>query len=283
MHELTVFENEAFGDVRVLDRNGEPWFVAKDVCSCLELGNVGQALSYLDDDEKSSIDPNIITADVGFDAMMKDAHTPMRSVIPEAGRGGRPLSLVSEPGLYSLILRSRKPEAKAFKRWVTHDVIPSIRKRGLYATPHTVEAMLADPDTAIKLLTSLKEERAKSAALAAKVEQDAPKVLFADSVAASRSSILVGDLAKLLVQNGVKIGQNRLFVYLREKGFLIQSGSRKNTPTQRSMEMGLFEVKEYLVHNPDGSTRTRFTTRVTGKGQLYFVKKFLSATTPAAA
>lgn len=110
--------------------------------------------------------------------MMKDAHTPMRSVIPEAGRGGRPLSLVSEPGLYSLILRSRKPEAKAFKRWVTHDVIPSIRKRGLYATPHTVEAMLADPDTAIKLLTSLKEERAKSAALAAKVEQDAPKVLL---------------------------------------------------------------------------------------------------------
>ena len=145
MHELTVFENEAFGDVRVLDRDGEPWFVAKDVCSCLELGNVGQALSYLDVDEKSSIDPNIITADVGFDAMMKDAHTPMRSVIPEAGRGGRPLSLVSEPGLYSLILRSRKPEAKAFKRWVTHDVIPSIRKRGLYATPQTVEAMLADP------------------------------------------------------------------------------------------------------------------------------------------
>lgn len=258
MHELTVFENATFGDVRAIACNGDPWFVAKDVCECLELGNPRSSLALLDEDEKG-----------------------VHSVDTPGGK--QEMTIVSEPGLYSLILRSRKPEAKAFKRWVTHDVIPSIRKRGLYATPQTVEAMLADPDTAIKLLTSLKEERAKSAALAAKVEQDAPKVLFADSVAASRSSILIGDLAKLLVQNGVKIGQNRLFVYLREKGFLIQSGSRKNTPTQRSMEMGLFEVKEYLVHNPDGSTRTRFTTKVTGKGQLYFVKKFLSATTPEAA
>ena len=258
MDMLKVFEKAEFGRVRVVECEGEPWFVAKDVCECLELTDVSKTISLLDDDEKGT---NSIRTPGGEQQML----------------------VVSEPGLYSLILRSRKPEAKAFKRWVTHDVIPSIRKRGLYATPQTVEAMLADPDTAIKLLTSLKEERAKSAALAAKVEQDAPKVLFADSVAASRSSILIGDLAKLLVQNGVKIGQNRLFVYLREKGFLIQSGSRKNTPTQRSMEMGLFEVKEYLVHNPDGSTRTRFTTKVTGKGQLYFVKKFLSDNTPVAA
>lgn len=241
-----------------LDEQGNPWFVAKDVCAVLDIQDHHQAIEQLDDDERG------------------------RCTVPTPG-GMQELKVISESGLYALIFRSRKPEAKAFKRWVTHDVIPSIRKRGLYATPHTVEAMLADPDTAIKLLTSLKEERAKSAALAAKVEQDAPKVLFADSVAASRSSILIGDLAKLLMQNGVKIGQNRFFVYLREKGFLIQSGSRKNTPTQKSMEMGLFEVKEYLVHNPDGSTRTRFTTKVTGKGQLYFVKKFLSATTPAAA
>lgn len=255
---LALFEHEKFGSLRVVRSDqGAQWFVAKDVCGCLGL-DTSNLSKMLDEDELSTY-PVQYTDQV------------------------RNLSVVSEPGLYSLILRSRKPEAKAFKRWVTHDVIPSIRKRGLYATPQTVEAMLADPDTAIKLLTSLKEERAKSAALAAKVEQDAPKVLFADSVAASRSSILIGDLAKLLVQNGVKIGQNRLFVYLREKGFLIQSGSRKNTPTQRSMEMGLFEVKEYLVHNPDGSTRTRFTTKVTGKGQLYFVKNFLSANTPVAA
>lgn len=225
MSEMQIFEKAEFGKVRVVERDGQPWFVAKDVCECLELTDVSKTISLLDDDEKGT---NSIRTPGGEQQML----------------------VVSEPGLYSLILRSRKPEAKAFKRWVTHDVIPSIRKRGLYATPQTVEAMLADPDTAIKLLTSLKEERAKSAALAAKVEQDAPKVLF---------------------------------VYLREKGFLIQSGSRKNTPTQRSMEMGLFEVKEYLVHNPDGSTRTRFTTKVTGKGQLYFVKKFLSANTPVAA
>ena len=231
MDMLKVFEKAEFGRVRVVECEGEPCFVTKDVCECLELTDVSKTISLLDDDEKGT---NSIRTPGGEQQML----------------------VVSEPGLYSLILRSRKPEAKAFKRWVTHDVIPSIRKRGLYATPQTIEAMLADPDTAIKLLTSLKEERAKSAALAAKVEQDAPKVLFADSVAASRSSILIGDLAKLLVQN---------------------------TPTQRSMEMGLFEVKEYLVHNPDGSTRTRFTTKVTGKGQLYFVKKFLSANTPVAA
>ena len=159
MDMLKVFEKAEFGRVRVVECEGEPWFVAKDVCSCLELGNVGQALSYLDDDEKSSIDPNIITADVGFDAMMKDAHTPMRSVIPEAGRGGRPLSLVSEPGLYSLILRSRKPEAKAFKRWIIHEVVPSIRKRGLYATEAVMDRILDDLDLGISLLQQYKFER----------------------------------------------------------------------------------------------------------------------------
>ena len=159
MDMLKVFEKAEFGRVRVVECEGEPWFVAKDVCSCLELGNVGQALSYLDDDEKSSIDPNIITADVGFDAMMKDAHTPMRSVIPEAGRGGRPLSLVSEPGLYSLILRSRKPEAKAFKRWIIHEVVPSIRKRGLYATEAVMDRILDDPDFGIFLLQQYQFER----------------------------------------------------------------------------------------------------------------------------
>lgn len=132
--ELRIFEKAEFGSVRVVMKGGEPWFVAKDVCNVLELENVGQALTCLDDDEKTSIAPNIITADVGFDAMMQKAHLPMHAVIPEAGRGGRPLSLISEPGLYSLILRSRKPEAKAFKRWITHEVIPSIRKTGAYAT-----------------------------------------------------------------------------------------------------------------------------------------------------
>ena len=159
MDMLKVFEKAEFGRVRVVECEGEPWFVAKDVCECLELTDVSKTISLLDDDEKSSIDPNIITADVGFDAMMKDAHTPMRSVIPEAGRGGRPLSLVSEPGLYSLILRSRKPEAKAFKRWIIHEVVPSIRKRGLYATEAVMDRILDDPDFGIFLLQQYKFER----------------------------------------------------------------------------------------------------------------------------
>lgn len=218
MHELTVFENEAFGDVRVLNRNGDPWFVAKDACECLELGNPRSSLALLDEDEKG-----------------------VHSVDTPGGK--QEMTIVSEPGLYSLILRSRKPEAKAFKRWVTHDVIPSIRKRGLYATPQTVEAMLADPDTAIKLLTSLKEERAKSAALAAKVEQDAPKVLFADSVAASRSSILIGDLAKLLVQNGVKIGQNRLLSISARKVFSSSPEAGRIRPHRGAWRWGCLRLR----------------------------------------
>ena len=195
-----------------------------------------------------------------------------------------PMYVMSKDGFVLLVMGYNGPEAMRMKKTYIarfNEMEEQLRSSSPalpnFADPVEAARAWADKEEQRRL-----EEQAKLA-LAAKVEQDAPKVLFADSVAASRSSILIGDLAKLLVQNGVKIGQNRLFVYLREKGFLIQSGSRKNTPTQKSMEMGLFEVKEYLVHNPDGSTRTRFTTKVTGKGQLYFVKKFLSATTPAAA
>lgn len=214
--ELRIFEKAEFGSVRVVMKGGEPWFVAKDVCNVLELENVGQALTCLDDDEKTSIAPNIITADVGFDAMMQKAHLPMHAVIPEAGRGGRPLSLISEPGLYSLILRSRKPEAKAFKRWITHEVIPSIRKTGGYLatkpddTPESImaRAVLIAQDT-IKRLEDRNSE------LEGAVSEMKPKALFADSVASSTSSILVGQLAALIRQNGVDMGQNRLFEWMR--------------------------------------------------------------------
>lgn len=185
------------------------------------------------------------------------------------------MTVISEPGLYSLILRSRKPEAKVFKRWITHEVIPSIRRHGGYLTPAKLEEALLNPDTLIRLATDLKAEREKRAALEQQVRTDAPKVLFADSVSASSSSILVGQLAVLLRQNGVNIGQNRLFQWMRENGFLIQSGSRKNSPTQRSMELGLFETKERTINNPDGSIRITMTTKVTGKGQVYFVNRFL--------
>jgi anti-repressor protein len=281
MNELKIFEKAEFGSVRVVMKDGEPWFVAKDVCKVLELENVGQALSCLDDDEKSSIDPNIITADVGFDALMQKAHLPMHTVIPEAGRGGRPLSLISEAGLYSLILRSRKPEAKEIRRWVTHDILPSIRRTGGYLldkpddTPESImaRAVLIAQDT-IKRLESRNTE------FEGAVNEMKPKALFADSVASSSSSILAGQLTALIRQNGVDIGQNRLFGWLREHGWLISSGSRRNSPTQKGLDMGLFEVKERAINNPDGSVRLTLTTKVTGRGQIYFVNRFVGADTP---
>ena len=169
--QIQVFQNKEFGQVRVVEHNGEPWFVAKDVCAALDLNNIGQALASLDEDEKASIDPNIIKADVGFDVMMQAAHMPMRAAIPEAGRGGRPLGIITEPGLYSLILRSRKPEAKAFKRWVTHDILPAIRKSGGYMTakpddtPETIlaRAVLIAQDT-LKRVEAERDEAVRTKA-----------------------------------------------------------------------------------------------------------------------
>lgn len=249
MADLKIFEKSEFGFIRIVMRNNEPWFVAKDVCDCLEL-DLASGARGLDEDEKG----------------LHIVQTP---------GGPQEMSIISEPGLYSLILRSRKPEAKAFKRWITHEVIPSIRHHGGYLTPAKLEEALLNPDTLIRLATDLKAEREKRAALEQQARTDAPKVLFADSVSASSSSILVGQLAVLLRQNGVNIGQNRLFQWMRENGFLIQSGGRKNSPTQRSMELGLFETKERAINNPDGSIRITMTTKVTGKGQVYFVNRFL--------
>ena len=245
---IQVFENNDFGQIRVIERDGEPWFVAADVCNVLDLSNPTIAVSRLDEDERAKFN---------------------------LGRQGD-ATIVNEPGLYTLVLGSRKPEAKAFKRWITHEVIPSVRKHGAYITPDKIEEILINPDTIIRLCTDLKEERAKRAALEVKVETDAPKVLFAGAVETSQDSCLVGQLAKMIRQNGCEIGQNRLFDYLRNEGYLCKSGSNRNLPTQRSMEAGLFEVKESVVDNPDGSVRLVRTTKVTGKGQIYFVNKFLS-------
>ena len=178
---------------------------------------------------------------------------------------------------------SRKPEAKAFKRWITHEVIPAIRKHGGYLTPEKVEEALLNPDVMIRLLTNLKEEREaraiaekERAALSEKVEADAPLVLFAHSVSASERTCLVGELAKLLRQNGVQVGQNRLFEWLRRDGFLHKSGAQKNMPTQKAMELQLFEVHERSIVNSDGSIRLTRTPKVTGKGQVYFINFYIS-------
>ena len=253
MNDVKIFENPEFGRVRTVSVDNEPWFFAKDVCDALSVAT-NHVRESLDEDEVS----NLRTTEIG----------------PEFG-GKAPL-IVSEAGLYSLILKSRKPEAKAFKRWITHEVIPSIRKHGAYATPDTIDKMLASPDFGIRVLTELKKEREKSAAQAVEIEAAKPKVIFADAVATSDTCILVGALAKLLKQNGIETGQKRLFAWMRENGYLIKSGNDKNMPTQRAMEMKLFEVKEGSYVDGNGVNKTTRTTKVTGKGQQYFINKFLA-------
>ena len=184
--------------------------------------------------------------------------------------GVQTMSFIPEGDVYRLITHSKLPTAEKFERWVFDEVLPTVRQTGAYMTPETIEKVLMNPDTIISLATQLKE-------LQTKVEQDKPKVLFADAVAASHTSILIGDLAKLIRQNGVEVGQNRLFQWLRDNGYLCSTGERYNLPTQKSMELKLFEVKETTISNPDGSIRVTRTTKVTGKGQAYFVNKFLAS------
>ena len=241
MNELQIFENPEFGRVRTTVIDGEPWFVAADVCHALDIGNPSDALNRLDSDERTLV-----------------------SI--EGASNGKPVNGVNEPGLYSLVLGSRKPEAKAFKRWITHDVIPAIRKTGGYHVPQSPEEQMAQGLLAAQKLLAEKDKR---------IEEMRPKEIFADAVSVSKTDILIGDLAKLIKQNGHDIGQKRLFSWLREKGYLIKSGTEKNMPTQRAMDMKLFEVKEGSFVDGNGVNRITRTTKVTGKGQIYFVNKFL--------
>ena len=252
MTDIQIFKNEQFGEVRTIEKNGEPWFVAADVCKALGHTNPTVAMQMLDDDEKAKESLGQVSAN---GVMQK-----------------RESNIVSEAGLYELILRSNVPGAKKFKRWITHEVIPTIRRHGAYATETTIESIIADPESGIKLLQALKAEQERRKEAEAIAEAQRPKALFADAVAASDNSILVGELAKILRQNGVETGQNRLFRWMRDNGYIMRYA---NTPTQYSMERGLMEVKERAINNPDGSVRITQTTKVTGKGQAYFVNKFL--------
>ena len=249
MNEIKIFDNPEFGKVRTMEINGEPYFVGKDVAIILGYAKPENAIANHVDTEDKTLTP----------------------IQGGCSTGSQNTTIINESGLYSLILSSKLPKAKEFKRWVTSEVLPSIRKHGAYA----VDELLSDPEFAIKTFTALKEERERSKRLSEQIEADKPKVIFADSVSAAKSSILIGDLAKLLKQNGVNIGQNRLFEWLRQNGYLIKDGTSKNMPTQRAADMKLFEVKVRTVNNPDGSIRETKTTVVTGKGQVYFVNKFL--------
>ena len=248
MNELQIFKNEEFGEVRTVTIDNEPWFVGKDVTDKLGYQNGSRDINrhVLEEDR---------IKDMVFD-----------------GNQNKETILINESGVYALIFGSKLESAKRFKRWVTSEVLPSIRKHGVYA----VDELIQNPDMAIKAFTALKEEREKNRLLQADNERMKPKEIFADAVATSHTAILIGDLAKLLKQNGIETGQRRLFSWMRENGYLIKrQGSDWNMPTQKSMEMKLFEVKESTVNNPDGSVRINKTTKVTGKGQQYFINKFL--------
>ncbi|MDD4590027.1 MAG: phage antirepressor KilAC domain-containing protein [Parabacteroides sp.] len=250
MNGLQVFSYEG-NEVRTVQKDDGTWWVLKDVCDILELTSPHKVAERLDDDEKG------------------------RSLIPTLG-GNQELTVVSESGLYNVILRSDKPEAKKFKRWVTHEVLPTIRRHGAYVTPAKLEELMNDPDSWIKVLTALKEERTAKEQLQLQATENKPKVIFADAVSVSDGTILIGELAKILKGNGIEIGQNRLFEKLRQDGYLIKrKGTDYNAPTQKAMELGLFRVKETAITHSDGHVTISKTTKVTGKGQQYFINLFL--------
>jgi anti-repressor protein len=252
MNELKLFNYDGVHGIRVVPGD-EPRFVARDICDILELGDTSKAVSRL---------PEI----------MKGTNS-----IPTPG-GNQDMLTVTEAGMYKLVFTSRKPEAESFTDWLATEVIPSIRKHGAYMTAETIERTLTDPDYLIRLATTLKEEREARIKAERQIEADKPKVVFADAVSAAHTSILIGDLAKLIKQNGVEIGQKRLFAWLRENGYLIRRmGADYNMPMQRYMEMGLFDIKETAITHSDGHISVSKTVKVTGKGQQYFINKFLTA------
>lgn len=254
MNNLQIFNSPDFGQIRTIQQNGEAWFVGKDVAQALGYSQTAKAVRE----------------------HVKDNHKGM-SVLDTPG-GKQETTIIDEAGLYSLVMRAKTEKAEAFQEWVTGEVLPAIRKHGGYLTPDKIEQALTDPDTIIKLATTLKEERAARQQAEASLQAAKPKVMFADAVSASDSTILIGDLAKLIKQNGHPIGQKRLFNWMREQGYLIKrAGADYNSPTQRAMEMGLFKIKETAISHSDGHVSVSKTTKVTGKGQQYFINKFCGA------
>lgn len=254
MNELKIFENPAFGKVRVVERGGEPWFIGKDVAEILGYSNTPKAIrDHVDDEDK------------------------LAERIVLSGQN-REVAIINESGLYSLILSSKMPKAKEFKRWVTSEVLPAIRKTGGYIAG---SEKMSDAELMAKAVlvaqATIKERDARIKELESDTQRMKPKEIFADAVSASDQTILIGDLAKLIKQNGHDMGQKRMFEWLRNNGYLIKrQGADYNSPTQRAMELGLFRIKETAVTHSDGHVTVSKTVKVTGKGQAYFVNKLLS-------
>lgn len=250
MNEIQTFDFDGSG-IRTLTIDDEPYFVGKDVA---------QVLGYKDT-------TNAMKAHVDLeDSRGWQITTPS---------GIQTMKVINESGLYSLILGSKMPSAKRFKRWVTSEVLPALRKHGVYANAQTAEKLISDPDFLIRTFQALKEEREARRQLELQNAQMKPKALFAEAVETSSTSILIGDMAKLLRQNGVEVGQRRLFDWLRTNGWLMKTGESRNMPTQKAMEKGYFEIRERTISNPDGSVRITKTTKVTGKGQVWLTNEFM--------
>lgn len=259
MNNLKIFSNHEFGKIRtIIDENNEPWFVGRDVAEILEYASPANAIKkHIEDEDK------------GVTELMTPG-------------GKQKMTIINESGLYSLIFSSKMDKAREFKRWVTSEVLPDIRKHGAYMTDGVIERTLTDPDYLIMLATNLKEEKAKRALAEAQNEKNKPKVLFADTVSASKRSCLMGELAKMISQEAIrqgkldkKIGQNKLFAWMRNKGYLCKGGERRNQPKQSYVEQGLFEIKKGTRLDGQGNNIVTSTTKITGKGQIYFVNKFL--------
>ena len=251
MSNIQIFNYQS-NEVRTVEMGGEPWFVLKDVCNILGISKYRDTAARLDADERGSVEVDTLG-------------------------GTQQVIAVNESGLYHVILRSDKPEAAPFRKWVTSEVLPSIRKHGAYMTPETLQAAILNPDTMIQLCQQLKTEQDKNKALSEENAKLAPKGLFADAVSVSDRCILVSELAKLLKQNGIETGQNRLYEQLRADGFLVKDRKRSdfNMPTQKAMELGLFKVREFTRVHSDGHTTIDKTTKVTGKGQIYLINYYL--------
>ena len=241
MNKVKIFNSEEFGDVRTVTINGEPWFVGKDVADILGYQNGSRDINrHVHEEDRQNYQNGT------FDSP-------------------RGMTIINDSGLYALIFGSKLESAVRFKHWVTSEVLPAIRKTGSYQAPQGKELL------ALAVLEAQKtiDEQSKA------IERMKPKVIFANAVETSHTSILIGDLAKLLRQNGVDTGQKRLFEQLRNEGYLMKTGSSRNMPTQRYVADGLFQIKETVISNPDGSVRMTKTTKVTGKGQQYFLNKYL--------
>lgn len=251
MNKPQIFKHPQFGQVEVITIDGNEWFGSTQSAVILGYTNPQKAVR---------------------DHCREDGCT-IRSVIDSLGRTQQ-MKFINEGNLYRLITRSKLPEAYKFESWVFDEVLPSIRKHGAYMTPETLFDALSNPDGMIKVLTRLKDEQEARRAAEAKIESDRPKVLFAESLEVSKDSILIGDLAKILKQNGIDIGEGRLFRWMRENGYLIKSGSEYNMPTQRSMDLQIMEIKMGHRGSSDGTVKLTRTTKITGKGQIYFVNKF---------